>query len=302
MTQASLQGTVLQIQSFSVNDGEGIRTAIFLPGCPLRCRWCANPETWTQNAKLAVYYGKCVGCGKCRAACPLGIFPPEQKPAEMGCTACGECETACPAGALAVLCKRVTVEQVMNKVERESIFHRYSGGGVTFTGGEPTWQQDFLRALTNAFYAQGVSMWMETCGYFQWDNVADILAKMDHLLFDIKCMNDEIHREMTGVSNDLILENCKRAARAGIPITVRIPLIREVNLNRENLEDTARFATENLPDPRVELLPYHDLGKEKYLSLGMEQHLHTFTTPNQEEVLRAREILQGFGIRLAEYK
>lgn len=300
--KSSDQGILLQSQSFSVNDGEGIRNTIFLAGCPLRCRWCANPETWTLDSKIAFYKDRCVGCDRCQSACPKGISPSRDNANQEGCDGCGICVEVCPQSALGLLCKLSEVTPILKKIEREEIFFRYSNGGVTFSGGEPTFQEPFLRGLVQEFYQRGISMWMETCGYFSWETAQDILLKMDHVFYDLKCMDEDLHKEMTGVSNRIILENCQKLAQAGIPITIRIPLIREVNCNEENLIATARFVVENIPGKRLELLPYHDFGKEKYLAMKMEEQFTSFTTPTEKELKHAKKLLDSLGIELIDYK
>lgn len=294
------------MQSMSVNDGEGIRTVIFLTGCPLRCRWCANPETWTPEPKLAVYHSKCTGCGTCTWACPLKIFPPHvESPRQVGCNACGICARECPAGALKILIRKTSLEEVLRKVERDDLFFRSSGGGVTFSGGEPTAQAPFLRALANAFEARGIDMCIETCGYFQWDEVEDIFAKFSRVLYDLKHMDEEAHRELTGVSNRLILENCARVARAGLPMTVRVPVIRGLNGTRENLAATAGFILNDLKnaDVSVELLPYHDLGTEKYRAIGQPEFMHDeYETPSQEEMDEFEELFRQAGLPVVRYR
>ena len=301
MKKPEESGTILQLQGFSTHDGAGVRTVIFLPGCPLRCRWCANPEAFSIEPKLAVYSIKCKGCGECKRACPNSIFPPELLALTSGCEACGSCVAACPHDALAILGEKVTVEEIVRRVERDEIFFRHSGGGVTFSGGEPTVQEGFLRALTESFYRRGVSMWLETCGYFDFDDVKDILEKMEHALYDIKCMNGQLHRQLTGVDNTLILENCKRLHRLGIPLTVRIPAVKDVNFTEENLRATASFMRENLPGAGIELLPYHNFGHEKYMALGMREQLHEFSAPDKRELSAAYELFRSLGVEKVDY-
>ena len=248
----SQEGIILQLQKLSVDDGEGIRTVIFLPGCPLRCQWCANPEAWDLKA--------------------------------------------CRDGAAAFLCEQTSVSQVVSQVERDAVFFRFSGGGVTFSGGEPTVQEGFLRALTEAFDNRGISMWMETCGHFNFDDLKDVLVKMEHIFYDIKCMDSALHKSLTGVDNDLILENAAKLHQLGVPVTVRIPAIKDVNFTEENLTETARFMRENLPGAAVGFLPYHNLGKEKYEKLEMENSFREFAAPSKQEIAEAKALFKKHGI------
>ena len=297
-------GFVLQMQSFSVNDGEGVRTVVFLPGCPLRCRWCSNPETWTPLPKLAVYHSKCVDCGACEQACPQSLFPPKREnPAAAGCKACGICAGECPSGALKILVQEMSVAEVVQKVERDAVFFRSSGGGVTFSGGEPTFQAEFLRTLVREFDRRGIDMCMETCGYFIWDAVSDILEKLGHVLFDLKHMDPAVHKELTGVSNERILENCGRIAALGKKLTVRMPVVRNVNGTWENFEATARFMKDRLPGASIELLPYHDLGREKYRAIGQAARLHDeYEAPDRRKMEEAEGFFRRQGINVVRYR
>ena len=245
-------GSVVQIQSLSVNDGEGIRTTIFLQGCPLRCRWCSNPETWQA-------------------------YPNTHRVME--------------------------VDEVVEKVMRDEVFFRFSKGGVTFSGGEPTFQEEFLRALVHAFDSRGIELSMETCGYFSFDAVSDILAKLSHVFFDIKYMDKEMHKELTGVSNEMILENSIRLHDLGVAMTVRIPLIPGVTAAGHNLEQTAEFMKKFLPNANIELLPYHNLGNEKYRSLGLREFLHEeYVTPTEDEMIQAEQIFKDKGREVVRYR
>jgi len=246
----SEEGMVLQLQKFSVHDGDGVRTVVFLSGCPLRCLWCANPEGWNISS----------------------------------------------------FCQRASVGEVIKQIERDEIFFRYSGGGITFSGGEPTVQEGFLRALAQAFHQRGISIWMETCGYFEWEKVKDIFKMTDHVFYDIKCMDAALHRDLTGADNALILENCVKLYHAGHPVTIRIPAVKGANFTDENMEATARFMSENLPGSPIELLPYHTLGLEKYRALGMTDEIHPFSTPSREEIKSAYETFRRHGVAVVEYR
>ena len=289
------EGIILQIQKFSVHDGQGVRSVVFLAGCPLRCKWCSNPEAWDISPKLVVYAEKCVLCGVCLRACHRSIFPPQMK-AGNKCDACGICANVCPMNALAVLCEKITADDVVRKIERDAVFFRHSNGGVTFSGGEPTMQEEFLRELTERLFSKGISLWIETCGQFHFESVKDIFQKMDHVYYDIKCIDSRLHRELTGVDNADILENSIRLHKLGLPITVRIPAVGGANFTEENLKATALFMSENLPGAAVEFLPYHNFGKEKYEALKLTEYLHEFATPDKREISEAYYLFRRYGI------
>ncbi len=293
-------GSIVQVQRYSIHDGDGVRTTIFLAGCHLRCRWCANPESWTKGKKLAFYRHLCKGCERCIEVCPEGLDPRAIKYPNNRCTLCGNCVSACPHHALEMACQDVEASRTAKEIERDALFFRYTGGGVTFSGGEPFLQDQFIRSMARKFFDSGISLWVETCGYFEWDKAKDVVEMMDHVFLDIKCMDPDRHRQNTGVSNDLILQNAVKIHSLGIPMTIRIPAINEVNMDVENLEATAKFIAMNLKKADVELLPYHELGKVKYISFGMEDAFHSFTTPSKEEIETAYAVFRSFGIAIAE--
>jgi pyruvate formate lyase activating enzyme len=293
-------GGVLQVQTFSTHDGDGLRTVIFLAGCPLRCAWCANPESWTPSAQRAFYRGRCRGCGACRGACPQGLDPRTGR--DSRCTDCGRCITACPHRALARLGGPMSAEAVTRKVMRDAPFFAYSGGGVTFSGGEPTAQPGFLRTLAERLDDLAVDMWIETCGFFDYDEVADIFARLSHVFFDLKLMDSRLHAAYTGQPNDVILVNARRIYASGLPLTFRVPCVPGVSLTDENLAQTAAFIRQ-MPGAEVELLPYHRLGEEKYAALRLPPRPSPgFTPPTTDAMSRAEDYLRAAGVRVASYR
>lgn len=302
MMRYSDKGVVLQMQDYSIHDGAGVRTTVFLAGCPLRCKWCANPESWTIDRKLVFYKHKCVNCKRCSAVCPNGLSPVTMGKDKEKCKACGECVKVCTSNALEIACTEKDANEVIDNIKRDSLFFRFTGGGVTFSGGEPFLQQDFLRTLAKEFSKMGIDMWVETCGQFEFDQVYDILEKISHVFLDLKHMDSDIHKTYTGVGNEKILENAKKISEMGIPVTVRIPSILEVNLTEENIRNTAKFMKENMKDATIELLPYHSLGKAKYIALGIEDKFTTFTTPTKQQIEKAYSIFEEYGIIGVEFR
>lgn len=236
----------------------------------------------------------------CQKACPKGIFP--ARGGRERCSACGLCVSACPRDALKILCKRMTVGEVVKRLLRDEIFFRHSGGGVTFSGGEPTVQHTFLRALARKLHRCGIDMCVETCGYFNWEAAGDIFQYMSHVFLDLKCMDEAKHRELTGRGNKLILENAVRIMRAGVGLTVRVPCVVGANFTEDNLRATALFMRENLPGADLELLPYHDLGNEKYSALNMERFLNRYSAPDRERLAEAEALMNSLNVRTVSYR
>ncbi|MEY7999013.1 glycyl-radical enzyme activating protein [Clostridium sp. Mt-5] len=293
MRNSEEKGYVSQIQGFSVNDGEGIRTTIFLSGCPLRCKWCCNPETWTIDPQLALFKEKCIGCGRCVEICPT---------AQKKCSACGRCTEVCPVGARKIMGTKMSVKEVVDVVKKDMIFFRESNGGVTFSGGEATFQQDFLRALTSEFKKYGIDMAIETSGYFTWDELKHIFEELDFIFVDIKHMDGKRHRELTGVDNSIILENIKKIGELNKPVVVRIPLVKGINDTEENIVSAAKYVKKHVPCGKMEILPYHNLGESKYETIGWDRFKHTFDTPSQEEIKKVKKWIYDVGVEIVDYK
>jgi len=275
---SSAVATVFDIKRFATSDGPGIRGLVFLKGCPLRCRWCANPESHDPSPEVIYHRARCVGCGQCIAACPAGAIRPDEAYGlvvdRTACRRCGECVDACVYGARERVGRTVSVSEVMRTVRRDRRYYDHSGGGVTLTGGEPLSQAGFAAELLAACKAEGVHTAIETSGFGPWESLASLLPHLDLLLYDLKHIDSERHRELTGEGNERILSNLKRAASACTgEITVRIPYVPGCNDDVAALAGLFEFVR-GLPNVTgIEILPYHRLGTAKYAGLGLEYAL-----------------------------
>lgn len=297
----SVKGYILQVQPFSVNDGDGIRTTVFLAGCPLRCRWCSNPEGFRREPLVGWYARRCIGCKRCAEVCPEGIGIDLNLQRDR-CTACGKCVEVCPKQARTWMVREADAEEILQEIQTHRLFYSMSGGGVTFSGGEATSQPEFLDCLTKRIYDMGYSMDLETCGYFDFDSVRDSLARMDLIFMDLKHMDSARHEQLTGVPNEKILENIRRLGELPGQAVIRIPVIGGANDDEENIRRSASFVRENLPKARMELLPYHTFGTIKYEALGLPYDHPEFTRPDAEHMQRLRKIVEEEGVTLADFR
>jgi pyruvate formate lyase activating enzyme len=297
-----LEGWVYDIERFAIHDGPGIRTILFLKGCPLRCLWCSSPQTQASRPELLYLEARCKRCGHCVEMCSKGVIALSEigapSIARKRCDGCGQCAIACPEKALKLVGRYLAVDEVMAVITRDTPYYRRSGGGVTLSGGEPTMQPEFSKTILRRCKNIYIHTAMETCGYMRWETLNDLLEYLDLLYLDIKHMDDSVHKRMTGVSNRVILQNAKKAS-ALCKMIVRIPVVPGLNDSDENIRDTAEFARglgKNLQ--RIELLPYHGLGVETYRQLGRVYSLKDVRPLDDGGIERLTRIVESCGLSL----
>lgn len=283
---------------YSIRDGPGIRTTVFLKGCPLNCWWCHNPESQPMAEEIMLWVERCISCGACLEACKNraiinvdGAFLAQSNK----CTLCGDCVMACHSGARSLVGQKATVGQVMAEVEKDTVFYEESGGGVTFSGGEPLTQPDFLNALLEECNNKEIHTAVDTSGSGKLGDLLRISSKTDLFLYDLKLMDEREHQRFTGVSNRMILENLTALSEHHSNIVIRIPVIPGINDNEPNLAGIARFVSGLRGVREINLLPYHKTGVDKHRRLQRSYHLPDTQPPDGETMKRIADKLGSSG-------
>jgi pyruvate formate lyase activating enzyme len=300
-------GRIFDIQRFSIHDGPGIRTTVFLKGCPLRCLWCGNPESIPPEPSLSYLADKCIGCGECVKVCrPGAVSLSSAGKAAVNrqlCTRCGDCAGHCDPKALEMVGRTTTAEDVLAIVLRDHAYYEASGGGLTLSGGEPLLQPDFAEALLNAAKVEGLHCCVETSGYGPWDAVDRLRPLVDVWLYDCKETDPHLHAKFTGVWNSQILENLQRLHDAGAKIVLRCPMIPQHNARVEHLEGIVALARKLPKLQGVELLPYYDLWRAKLKRFGLTTAFPASVQPPERATVDSwNDYLRNRGVRVVSEK
>ena len=294
----NLTGTVFDIQRFSLHDGPGIRTIVFLKGCPLSCQWCSNPES--QSVKPVIMYKEsdCLHCGRCMTACKRGAISPDNKhwiDREL-CSGCGECANACPAGALVLKGKTMSIQQVVRELKKDATTYRRSGGGITLSGGEPLVQYEFASELLQACKGQGWNTAIETTGIGSAEAIEKVIPYVDTVLLDIKHMDGEKHKRFAGGTNEMVLRNAPRISQISNTV-VRVPVIPGFNYSVDEIKAIAEYAKTLMGIRTIHLLPYHSFGENKYGLMGKDYLLKEIEPLHPEDLQECKAAVESYGFQ-----
>ena len=292
-----MKALISDIKRFAVHDGDGIRTTVFFKGCPLKCRWCHNPEGISRKPQLSYIAKKCIQCGACIDRCPAGahqFFPEGHVFHRDRCLSCGSCVEECLGQALKLYGREITVDELMPHLLADADFYESSGGGVTLSGGEPLMQAVFCRELLERLKKEDIRTAVDTCGYASRQAVEAVMPYTDLFLYDLKAVDEEVHKRCTGVSNRPILENLRYINSCGKAVEIRIPYV--PGMNDGEIERMGGFLKDLSAVKCVKVLPYHGFAASKYEALGMENPLPRTESPGDEVLAQAVARLRSFGL------
>lgn len=288
-----MEGLIYNIEKFMTTSGPGFRTAVFLKGCPLSCTWCDTPVGQKEDFEMLFDREKCTFCYNCATACQRRVVADEHKTV-FECVKCGQCAASCPTGARSICGYTIQPEELFEIIKPELAYYEGSGGGVTFTGGEPLLQPDFLLDMFKLIKQTKATIAVDTSGMMDYEFIEPLIEYVDYFLYDIKLANDEKHMKYTGVSNKLILDNFEKLTkRSDTQVVVRIPIIRNINMSVEEIRGIGEII-KGKKLRKVQLIPYHDTGNELYKQLGKPLELYNFTPPTKKEMAKVRSILSKY--------
>jgi glycyl-radical enzyme activating protein len=296
-----MTGRIFDIQRFSIHDGPGIRTTVFMKGCTLNCAWCHNPESIHKGKQIQTYFSKCIGCGKCFDTCINGahiIVDGERIYNRELCEVCGRCVSECYSGSIVMTGRDIESDELIQEIAADIPFYKDSGGGVTFSGGEPLMQSEFVAKTLKKCKERGINTAVDTAGNIPYSAFEEVMPFTDIFLYDMKAMDDELHRDLTGASNKLLLENLLKLDGEGIPIRIRIPVITGANDTDENYIEMIEYLKTMKNIEGVEPLAYHSLGAGKLESLGKSDSLKLFETPGVGRMRYIRKLFSDAGFNV----